>query len=57
LKLAKVVFKPHKNYSHLGRGTNNGGQWGLLQPVGRARGGAQQLGGGGAEIGWAAKLR
>lgn len=47
----------HPDYrSHLGGGTDDCGQRGLLQPIRRARGGAQQLGGGGAEVSWTAKL-
>lgn len=38
------------NSTHLGGGTNDGGQWGLLQPIRGARGGAQVLGGGGAKV-------
>jgi len=43
--------------AHLRRGANNRGQRRLLQPVGCAGGGAQELGRGGAEVGWSAELR
>lgn len=53
-----LVICTHNNIcTHLSRGANDGGQRGLLQPVGRAGGGAQELGGGGAKVGWSTELR
>lgn len=46
-----VTFRVREKKSHLSRGANDGGQWGLLQPFGRARRRAEELRGGGAEVG------
>lgn len=51
------VATSSRTSSYLGRGADDGGQGGFLQPLGHAGGGAQQLGGGGAEVGRPRELR
>ena len=52
-----LIFQSLQICTHFSGRADDGGQRGLLQPVGRAGGGAQELCGGGAQVGRAAKLR
>lgn len=55
--LVLTICTLNNTCTYLSWGANDGGQRGLLQPLGGAGGGAQELGGGGAEVGRSAKLR
>lgn len=55
--LVLTICTLNNTCTYLSRGANDGGQGGLLQPVGCAGGGAKEFGRGGAEVGRSAELR